>query len=598
MSALQNLAQALRPSRLTLLLASAITIGATVVQPAAAGQGRWTSLGGPVGGGVSRLAIDPSAANTFYASILGAGLFKSSDCGAHWTALRDGLPPTALPSVLAIDPRNPLRVYAAFDLPSGVFRTDDGGATWTLLAGGPFDPALGPLTPTLSGMLFSPVDPVVVYASSAEGFFRSADGATTWQLQKKRSDLPFEPTNINFMTVDPGNGNMVFVGSFQNVFLSRDGGVTWVERDSGLAYSDDYVRGLVFDPQPGGRLFAWTTYHGVFSSQDGGASWRPAGLADALGLQGSGYMWGMALSADGKRLYAAVSRSELYTPLINQLYVREFGVATWHLAGPPMTFWPSFLVASPSDPAELYAGTAGDGLARSKDGGATWSTLYQGLNAGAIRYLTADPRLLPVVYAIDWAQRLWRSPDSGTSWQLMSGGVAGLLAIDPDRPHTLYSFLYTEGLSRSDDGGQNWTPLPLSGKDQNLFYCQYAQNLLIDPLADSTLYLLAQGDDSIVCQNPGSFVYKSIDRGRTWKAVPEPTSAVYDLATGVQHSEPAISLLFALTTEGVERSLDGGSTWTKSTPGLGQLRGTAASMAVSADSRVLYLNSFAGVSVR
>jgi len=51
---------------------------------------RWTNIG-PFTGGVLAVAIDPSAPGTIYAGTHGAGVFKSTDGGASWTASNSGL---------------------------------------------------------------------------------------------------------------------------------------------------------------------------------------------------------------------------------------------------------------------------------------------------------------------------------------------------------------------------------------------------------------------------------------------------------------------------------------------------------------------------
>ena len=74
---------------------------------------------GPVGGNVRSIAIDPKVPSTLYAGTP-AGVYKSTDAGATWTAVNEGL--MVLPAEegriefvdvtagLAIDPSNPTRL--------------------------------------------------------------------------------------------------------------------------------------------------------------------------------------------------------------------------------------------------------------------------------------------------------------------------------------------------------------------------------------------------------------------------------------------------------------------------------------------------------
>ena len=75
-----------------------------------AGAGVWTTHG-PEGGSVPALAIDPKTPSTLYAGTACAGVFKSTDGGAHWNAINTGLHGVNV-RALAIDPLTPATLYA------------------------------------------------------------------------------------------------------------------------------------------------------------------------------------------------------------------------------------------------------------------------------------------------------------------------------------------------------------------------------------------------------------------------------------------------------------------------------------------------------
>ncbi len=126
---------------------SLLAAGASLSPSVNAGQGAWTS-GGPYGGNISALAIDPSNPATLYAGTSGGRVFKSTDGGKSWT-FKVGLTPTsaiqASVHALAIDPSAPTTLYAAtgyfdpdhFRFDGGVYKSTDSGGTWvaTGLAG-------------------------------------------------------------------------------------------------------------------------------------------------------------------------------------------------------------------------------------------------------------------------------------------------------------------------------------------------------------------------------------------------------------------------------------------------------------------------------
>src|SRR5262245_38166815 len=91
-----------------------------------AGANVWTSLG-PQGRQVTAIAIDPQNSGTVYIAT-GAGLLKSGNSGASWSALNPG-PPCCI-STLLIDPQTPSTIYAV-TLDRNVVKSTDGGRNWS-----------------------------------------------------------------------------------------------------------------------------------------------------------------------------------------------------------------------------------------------------------------------------------------------------------------------------------------------------------------------------------------------------------------------------------------------------------------------------------
>ena len=75
-----------------------------------AGWNQWTSMG--PGGNPVPVAIDPVTPATIYSATPNvAGVFKSTDGGAHWSASSVGLTAPFV-TALAVDPQTPTTVYA------------------------------------------------------------------------------------------------------------------------------------------------------------------------------------------------------------------------------------------------------------------------------------------------------------------------------------------------------------------------------------------------------------------------------------------------------------------------------------------------------
>ncbi len=110
---------------LCLSLAVAFSLSSCV---AYAGPGVWTT-GGPYGGEIYALAIDPASPATLYAGAWMGGVFKSTNSGTTWTVANTGLTDWQV-NALAIDPATPRTLYVGTD-DGGVFKSTNAGDTWT-----------------------------------------------------------------------------------------------------------------------------------------------------------------------------------------------------------------------------------------------------------------------------------------------------------------------------------------------------------------------------------------------------------------------------------------------------------------------------------
>jgi len=144
------------------------------------------------------------------------------------------------------------------------------------------------------------------------------------------------------------------------------------------------------------------------------------------------------------------------------------------------------------------------------------------------------------------AQSGWRAvgPD---------GGDARAFAADPANPAHLYLGTTNSWLYESTDGGASWHRLAKIDPDDGYVL----DSVVIDSSNPSTLFVGAWKDSA------GGGLWISHDGGRTWKEAPglkdQPIHALVQAP-----SDPHV--LFAGTLEGIYRSNDGGSTWTRISP--------------------------------
>jgi hypothetical protein len=106
----------------------------------------------------------------------------------------------------------------------------------------------------------------------------------------------------------------------------------------------------------------------------------------------------------------------------------------------------------------------------------TWTSL--GPDGVVVADLAIDPANPSTVYAGTNAG-VFKSTNSGASWNNLLGGNVQALAIDPVTPTTLYAF--SENLQKSTNGGASWTVLD-SDSELHLDVCAMK-------LVDSTLFI-------------------------------------------------------------------------------------------------------------
>ncbi|MBI3962508.1 MAG: hypothetical protein HY335_07135 [Deinococcus sp.] len=125
---------------------------------------------------VTSLAVDPQDPLRVYAATSNYGVLKSIEGGLNWTPMNYGLPrggPQALS--IAVHPTNPSTIFTGLRK-AGLYRSTDGGANWYSAAAGMNPEA------SVSAIVLDPTNPQVMYAADLHsGVYRSDNGGTSWQ---------------------------------------------------------------------------------------------------------------------------------------------------------------------------------------------------------------------------------------------------------------------------------------------------------------------------------------------------------------------------------------------------------------------------------
>ncbi|MGA3204314.1 MAG: SBBP repeat-containing protein, partial [Bryobacteraceae bacterium] len=158
---------------------------------------------------VSRLAADPLNPNVFY-GVSPTSPVKSLDGGNTWTPLSQ----VSEVWQFAVDPSNDQNVYAAgFD--QGFFKSSDGGATWNLINNG-----ITLSEDSLAWGIWIDPNSGVLFGDYGDSVVRSADGGASWQTVASAYTF-----TLYFETPKPGV-LYIFNGA-NNVLKSTDDGQTF-----------------------------------------------------------------------------------------------------------------------------------------------------------------------------------------------------------------------------------------------------------------------------------------------------------------------------------------------------------------------------------
>lgn len=375
-------------------LAGAMDAFVTVVAPFGSNLVTSTYLGGAASNQAFRITLD--AGDNIYltgvtasdagfpaspGSLNPGGVFKSVNAGTTWGIASDGLPATRV-FALAVDPTNPLRLYAGTT--RGLARSPDAGVNWFSEKTVANHPNFLNLAPYISvGSVFTvavdPVSPGNVYAGTAQGVFKSTDAGLSWSL----SSTGLAVSSAAELAIAPTMPVTIYSGGASGVYYSTNDAATWEARNNGLGNLS--VNALAIHPTTSTTLYV-ATAGGVYQSTNRGASWTAinAGLNN-LAAQ--------ALAVD------PVAPATLYVGTAGGVFKSVDAGTNWTFASTGLTTSNiTALAINPLTPATLYAGTT-NGLFKSTDGAQTWSPLTNGFPLTSFLSVAINPQSPDTIYA-------------------------------------------------------------------------------------------------------------------------------------------------------------------------------------------------------
>jgi len=209
----------------------------------------------------------------------------------------------------------------------------------------------------------------------------------------------------------------------------------------------------------------------------------------------------------------------------------------------------------PSNPNIVYVAT-NDAVHKTRDGGATWEQ-FPAFTARRVTTIAIDPKLPATVYAGTMGDAIYKSPDGGQHWLPHNVGLKehvsfiNEIIFHPDNTELIY-LATTVGAFLSKNGGREWEERMAGMKEVHIVTC-----ITMDHQHPRVLYAGTTGG-----------TYRSDDGGTTWQKkntglIPDDVlNAAMALGVNVLAVDPRHSeIVYAATTKGLFRSADRGEHW-------------------------------------
>lgn len=161
----------------------------------------------------------------------------------------------------------------------------------------------------ISAIHVSTEKPEVIWVgTAAAGLHKSEDGGKTWSVMDTiPTDIPISAINSN-----PYDPNIVFVGTIQTLYMSKDLGKTWVRRGGNLPLGN--FHSILINPKDPNEMYVASAREnngGIFISEDAGWSWKR--IDSSKYKLASNRIWSLAFNPiNPNELYAGTHSSGIY----------------------------------------------------------------------------------------------------------------------------------------------------------------------------------------------------------------------------------------------------------------------------------------------
>src|SRR5438876_3056480 len=529
------------PSLLVLCAATlaAAPLGAQAIDARQLSALVWRNVGPFRGGRISAGSGVIGQPGVFYVGTPEGGVWKTTSAGATWYPIFDSIRTVSSIGGIEVAPSDPNVIYVGSgDLNSffeglgdGMYKSSDAGRSWRRIG------LEG--TQQITSILVHPRAPNLVLVgalggffqpqSDARGVFRSTDGGANWVKTlyvddktgigtlARAADAPDVILAATmFRSGAPGTGILFgqrtdTAQTRTRLYKSIDGGLTWHEvSGGGLPRLTGRISLAIAVGTNAQRSYLIGNF-GLYSSDDGGTSWRQMAADDKRIANGQGG-YNSGVSVDPK------NPDVVYTFHVTAYKSTDGGNSfVAFKGGPPGGDDPQVMWIDPTDGKRILMGYD-QGAIVSFDGGDSWSSWYN-QSTEQVYHIAADNAFPYWIYATQQDAGAIATRSRGNlgaitpiDWKPVPGWEWGTILPDPRNPNIVYS----SGLSISKityPGGE-WINV---GPEQDpSLKLRASLNL---PIAFATWH----GRPELVAAH--RYLMATSDGGATWsKLMPHPTT--------------------------------------------------------------------------
>ncbi|MEQ3652635.1 MAG: glycosyl hydrolase [Glaciecola sp.] len=568
----------------------------------------WKNMGLLKSQHISEIVVHPENSNIVWVAAQGPlwssggerGLYMSENGGETWTLTLSGNKWTGVTDI-AIDPRNPDRLYAATwqrhrsvaayiggGPDTGLHRSEDGGKTWTKLSSGLPKANMGKI-----GLAISPQNPDVLYAAielerRKGGVYRSSDRGSHWELMSDTVSGGTGPHYYQELYASPHKFDLIYLADVR-MQVSHDGGKTFVRMKEDNKHSDNHA--LAFREDDPNYLLVGTD-GGLYESFDQSNNWKyisnlPITQYYKLALDDAEPFYNIYGGTQDNNTQGGPSRTDNRHGIDNgDWFITVFGDGHQ-----PAT--------EPGNPDILYSQWQQGNLMRVDR------------TTGEVVYVQPQPEAGEDSERWNWdapilvsphsptrlyfaSQHVWRSDDRGDSWQRISGDLTKdenrltlpimgdtqswdnawdifamsnyntitSLAESPVKEGVIYAGTDDGLIQVTLNGGQSWRKVPVS-KLPDVPKTAFVNDIKADLFDADTVYITL---DNHKYGDFTPYVLKSTNAGKSWKNMSGDLPDKH-LAWRIVQDHVNKELFFLATEFGVFFSVNSGEQWLKLTGG-------------------------------